>query len=197
MPTVVCAAPVRVLLLLTMTALAGCGSPGASGGPGGKGGFGGPIEVGYLIVTAQEVNLKTELTGRISALRTAEVRPQVDGVIQSRLFEEGAQVKAGQPLYQIDAAPFEAAVRSAEAHVASAAAAADTARGHVLLQPSRPIIWRTFVITVPVILAPLPDITVHIVKVKPVRSLPTYFVDRKSTRLNSSHIPLSRMPSSA
>ncbi len=128
MPTAVSVPALRLLLLLSVTLLAGCGSPGGGGSPGSKGGFGGPIEVGYLVVTEQEVNLSTELTGRISALRTAEVRPQVDGVIQSRLFEEGAQVKAGQPLYQIDAAPFEAALRSAEAHVASASAAADTAK---------------------------------------------------------------------
>ncbi len=64
--------------------------------------------------------MTTELPGRTAAFRIAEVRPQVDGIIQKRLFTEGSEVKAGQQLYQIDAATYAASLKSAEASVASA-----------------------------------------------------------------------------
>ncbi len=114
--------------LFLVTVLAACGG-GSAPGAGGKGGFmGGPIEVGYQVIEAENVTLDTELTGRINAWQTAEVRPQVDGVVRARLFEEGSLVKAGQALYQIDPAPFQATYDSAKAQLASAEAAAKVAR---------------------------------------------------------------------
>ncbi|HTF96583.1 MAG TPA: efflux RND transporter periplasmic adaptor subunit [Cellvibrio sp.] len=83
---------------------------------------GGPIEVGVVEVTRSDVPLEAELPGRTSAYRKAEVRPQVSGIIQKRLFSEGSQIKAGTALYQIDPATFEAALASAMAELARAEA---------------------------------------------------------------------------
>ena len=84
--------------------------------------------VGFLSVVLQAQGLHTELAGRTRASQSAEVRPQVSGILQKRLFTEGATVKAGQPLYQIDARTLEAAVKSAEAARARALASAQIAR---------------------------------------------------------------------
>jgi membrane fusion protein (multidrug efflux system) len=84
--------------------------------------------VGVLTVVLQSQGLHTELAGRTRASQSAEVRPQVSGILQKRLFTEGAMVKAGQPLYQIDARTLEAAAKSAEAALAKARASAQTAR---------------------------------------------------------------------
>ena len=73
---------------------------------------------------AKPVSLTTELPGRISAFRIAEVRPQVNGVVLKRLFKEGDLVAAGQQLYQIDPAPYEATLASARASLAHARASA-------------------------------------------------------------------------
>ena len=80
-------------------------------------------EVGVVIVRPQQVELTTELPGRTAAYLVSEIRPQVNGIIQKRLFQEGADVKAGQLLYQIDPAPFRAAYESAKASLAKAQAA--------------------------------------------------------------------------
>jgi len=72
-------------------------------------------EVAVVTMQPQEVVLTTELPGRTTAFRVAEIRPQVNGLIQKRLFTEGSDVKAGQTLYQIDAAPFQAALDNAQA----------------------------------------------------------------------------------
>ena len=68
-----------------------------------------------MTITQQPVVLTTELPGRTSPYRIAEIRPQVNGLIQKRLFTEGADVQAGQELYQIDPAPFQAALDNAQA----------------------------------------------------------------------------------
>lgn len=81
-----------------------------------------PPEVVTLEVKQQEVMLTTELPGRTSAHLVAEVRPQVSGIIQNRLFKEGSMVKAEQLLYQIDPAPFQAAYDSAAASLSRAQA---------------------------------------------------------------------------
>lgn len=86
-----------------------------------------PAEVSVLTVQPQNVTLSTELPGRTSAYRVAEVRPQVGGIIVKRLFEEGSEVKAGQQLYQIDPATYQAAVLSAQADLAKAKATIKTA----------------------------------------------------------------------
>ena len=64
----------------------------------------GPVEVDALTLASQKVHLSVELPGRTAAYRIAEVRPQVSGIVQKRLFTEGSEVKAGQLLYQIDPA---------------------------------------------------------------------------------------------
>lgn len=74
-----------------------------------------PPEVTYISVITQRVELTTELSGRTSALEVAEVRPQVTGIIQQRLFTEGQEVAEGQQLYQIDPALYEAALAEAKA----------------------------------------------------------------------------------
>jgi membrane fusion protein (multidrug efflux system) len=79
-------------------------------------------EVGVFVVTPEALRLSTELPGRTAAYQVAEVRPQVGGLIQKRLFVEGADVKAGSALYQIDAASYQAAVNAAKAALAKAKA---------------------------------------------------------------------------
>lgn len=80
----------------------------------------GAPQVGVVTIKAEHYVLTSELPGRTKAYRIAEVRPQVNGIIQKRLFDEGSEVKAGQHLYQIDAAVYEAALKSAEATELSA-----------------------------------------------------------------------------
>lgn len=79
-------------------------------------------EVATVAVETQSVELSTELPGRTSAYLVAEIRPQVNGLIQKRLFREGSDVKAGQLLYQIDPAPFQVAYDSAKASLGKAQA---------------------------------------------------------------------------
>ncbi len=74
-------------------------------------------EVSVLTVARQKVLLSTELPGRTSAYRIADIRPQINGLIQKRLFTEGSDVKEGQELYQIDPAPFQAALDAAQANI--------------------------------------------------------------------------------
>jgi membrane fusion protein, multidrug efflux system len=88
--------------------LSGCGRKRQSAPP--------PVpEVVAITVQPQQVELTTELPGRTSAYLVAEIRPQVNGLIQKRLFTEGSDVNAGQVLYQIDPAPFQAALDNAKA----------------------------------------------------------------------------------
>lgn len=101
--------------------LSGCGE--------GSGGNQHPAgEVGYVTIEPQRLQLTTELVGRTSAVRISEIRPQVNGIVQKQLFEEGALVKAGQQLYQIDPALYKAAYDSALADLAKANANVKTAR---------------------------------------------------------------------
>lgn len=81
-----------------------------------------------VTLEAQPVTLTREVSGRARASRIAEIRPQVSGIVQKRLFEEGAQVEAGQPLYQLDDATYRADVASAEAALARARAMLEAAR---------------------------------------------------------------------
>ena len=100
--------------------LAACGksdAPPAAAGDGMP-----PPEVGVVVATPGDVGLITELPGRLEALRVAQVRARVAGILQKRLFREGSDVKAGQPLFAIDAAPYAAALQSAEATLARAQA---------------------------------------------------------------------------
>jgi len=81
-----------------------------------------PPKVSVVTVQARPVRITTELPGRVAAYRTADVRPQVSGIVLKRLFVEGGEVKAGQQLYQIDAAPYRAVYDSAVAAEATARA---------------------------------------------------------------------------
>lgn len=107
-----------------MLALAACSGSddgrGTGSGPGGP--PAGPVEVGVVAVRQGDVPLTLELPGRTSASETAEVRPQVTGVIQARLFAEGSLVRRGQTLYRIDPSLYRAAVHQAAANLANAEA---------------------------------------------------------------------------
>jgi membrane fusion protein (multidrug efflux system) len=90
-----------------------------------------PPTVSVVEVRPQPVPITVDLPGRTSAFQTAEVRPQVNGVIRERLFKEGEEVKAGQQLYQIDPAPYEADLASAKASLSRAQAAVTSAQATV------------------------------------------------------------------
>jgi membrane fusion protein (multidrug efflux system) len=104
--------------------LGGCGQQGPTTGPPQAG----PPEVTVVTIQPKRLVITTELAGRTSANRVAEVRPQVGGILQKRLFTEGSDVKAGQVLFRIDAAPFQAAYDNAAANLAVMRKAADRAR---------------------------------------------------------------------
>jgi membrane fusion protein, multidrug efflux system len=103
--------------------LAACGQKPAEGGaPGGGGGAPPPAQVGVITVAPVAVGLATELPGRLEASRVAQVRARAAGILQKRLFKEGSDVRAGQPLFQIDPAPYRASAASAQATLARAQA---------------------------------------------------------------------------
>ncbi len=81
-----------------------------------------PPTVNFVVTEAKDHEVHSELLGRTQAFVTAQIRPQVNGIIQKRLFTEGAMVKAGDPLYQIDPAPYEAALTASKAQLAQAQA---------------------------------------------------------------------------
>jgi membrane fusion protein (multidrug efflux system) len=100
----------------TAVLLAGCGKPDDGAAQGGA------PEVGVITVKVERVVLTTELPGRTAPYRVAEIRPQVNGLILERRFTEGSDVNAGDVLYQIDPAPYQAAYNQAKAAVAMAEA---------------------------------------------------------------------------
>jgi len=85
-------------------------------------------EIGYVVLQTQRQAVTTELPGRTTAYLAADIRPQVGGIIQKRLFKEGANVKAGQPLYQIDPSTYQAALDSAKASLLKAEATLASSR---------------------------------------------------------------------
>lgn len=87
-----------------------------------------PKEVGVVTLKTERLAFNTELSGRTVAPVIAEIRPQVGGIVQKRLFNEGSLVKAGQALYQLDPAPFQASYASAQANLRKAESTAATAR---------------------------------------------------------------------
>lgn len=101
-----------------------------SGGAGteSKGRGGGPAQVGFVMVQPTNVPITAELPGRVTAFQMSEVRPQVAGIVQRRLFTEGSVVRAGQTLYQIDPSLYQAQAAQAEANLQSARASAEAAR---------------------------------------------------------------------
>ena len=106
----------RAVALASLLLPAACGKPAAESQPP-------PANVGYVTVVEQAVTLTTQLPGRTSAFETSDVRPQVNGLVEARLFTEGDLVRKGQPLYRVDAAPYRAQVANARASVARARAA--------------------------------------------------------------------------
>ena len=97
-----------------------------------------PATVGVVTVAPQAVALQSELPGRVSAVRVAQVRARVTGVVLQRLFREGSTVKAGQLLYQIDAAPYRASLDSAQASVAKAQA--NLAQANAQIERFKPLV---------------------------------------------------------
>jgi len=107
--------------LFAATLIAGCGKKADAPAAGGAaGGAPPPAEVGVVTVAQRDVGLITELPGRLEASRVAQVRARAAGILQKRLFREGSDVRAGQALFAIDAAPYQATLQSAQASVARA-----------------------------------------------------------------------------
>jgi len=116
-------APVALPIALFLSlALAACGGDDQTGGdrP--------PPEAGFIAVTPEPFTLTSELPGRTTPHQVAEVRPQVNGIIEERLFEEGQLVEKGEPLYRIDDSLYQADVESARAELARAQATLKSTR---------------------------------------------------------------------
>lgn len=115
----------KTLLVLGLSLLlAACDGQNA----GAPAGAGAEQEVGVVTLRGQSVTLSSELTGRVNATMSSDVRPQVDGIIKQRLFTEGAEVKAGQVLYQIDPASYQASYDQAAAQLKNAQATVQSTR---------------------------------------------------------------------
>jgi membrane fusion protein (multidrug efflux system) len=104
------------LALMVSMMLAGCDRPQAPGPQKSA------MPVGVFIVKSQKVTITTELSGRTVPYKIADVRPQISGIVQQRVFREGSDVKAGEMLYQIDPAIYKAAFDSAKANLAKSQA---------------------------------------------------------------------------
>lgn len=129
---------VRALMgacMLLLLAACGKGAGPAAGGPGGAPP---PAQVGVVTVSQGDVGLVTELPGRLEASRVAQVRARAAGILQKRLFREGSDVKAGQPLFRIDSAPYAAAAASARA--TQARAEANLAQASALAERYKPLV---------------------------------------------------------
>ena len=130
--------PVGAAVLLA-AALAACGNKNdQAAGPGGPGGAMPPPEVGVVTVQPGTVSLSTELPGRLEPSRVAQVRARATGILTKRVFTEGSDVRAGQVLYHIDPAPYQAAQQSAQAQLAQAQAS--LANASALVARFRPLV---------------------------------------------------------
>ncbi|NUR45794.1 MAG: efflux RND transporter periplasmic adaptor subunit [Sphingomonas sp.] len=116
------------LVLAATVLLSACGSTSSGQQAGGRGGRGGPTTVGFVVVQQGSAPLQQELPGRVAAFQVSDVRPQVSGVIQRRLFREGSIVRQGQTLYQVDPSIYAAQQAQAAANLQSARANAVAAR---------------------------------------------------------------------
>lgn len=110
-----------IVFMLGVSTLAACGQAEVSAPSS-------PTEVAVATTEVAAVTPMDELPGRVVAFRSAEIRPQVSGVVTRRFFEQGSEVRAGQPLFQIDPAPYQAEAAGAQAALARAIAVADRAR---------------------------------------------------------------------
>lgn len=97
-----------------------------------------PAQVAVLTLVPSRVELTEDLPGRVAALRVAEIRPQVSGIVRQRLFEQGAEIRAGDPLFQINPAPFKADAEMAAAALQRAEAA--LARAQVQTRRLEPLV---------------------------------------------------------
>ncbi len=122
-PTTVARLSIVAILGLSALGMSGCGR-GDKDATANKP----PPEVAVVTIQAEVVALTAELPGRTSPFAISDVRPQITGIIQARLFQEGATVKAGQPLYQIDPAAYQASFDQAKAQLAYAQANIRTTR---------------------------------------------------------------------
>lgn len=127
-------APLLILCMLIVIGMAGCKGS-APSGPGGMAGSMPPPDVGVITAKPTVVSLQQDLVGRLSAIRSADVRARVPGVLEKRVYVEGSDVREGQVLFRIDAASLQASLEqgqaslaSAQATYANARAAADRAR---------------------------------------------------------------------
>lgn len=111
---------IAIATLATLVMLSACGDKNTA--PAAAKGNRAPPEVGVMVTKFEPVALQTELPGRVEPVRVAQVRARVNGIVLKRLFEEGSEVKAGQALYLIDPAPYEAALNSARAALGKAQA---------------------------------------------------------------------------
>jgi len=119
----------RGALLVVVLALAACGRDGGGGGTAGPGGPGEmpPAPVTVATMQPETVVIEADYTARVRGLRQAEVRARVGGILEERLYTEGAEVEAGAPLFRIDQAPFRIALERARAERANAQAARNQA----------------------------------------------------------------------
>lgn len=108
--------------LMAVTLLSACGNKDAAQAGPGAGGKMPPPQVGVITTKFQPVALETELPARVEAIRVAEVRARVNGVVLKRMFTEGGMVKQGQSLYQIDPEPYQAQLNASQAAVGRAQA---------------------------------------------------------------------------
>ncbi|HEY0850401.1 MAG TPA: efflux RND transporter periplasmic adaptor subunit [Bradyrhizobium sp.] len=113
------------MVAVLASTLAGCKEPTATAAVAAP-----EVDVGVVVVHPRARAQVRELPGRIAPTRVAEVRPRVSGIIVERLFHQGSEVKAGDPLYRIDPRPFDVEVQSTEAALARAKAVLEQATGH-------------------------------------------------------------------
>ena len=114
----------QITLLLLLGLLAACGEGNKTGAPAtGPGAAMPPAEVDVIVVQPGSATITQDLPGRLSAVRSAQVRARVEGVVEKRLFTEGTDIAAGTPLFQIDARTYASAAAATEADLAAAKAA--------------------------------------------------------------------------
>jgi membrane fusion protein (multidrug efflux system) len=129
--------PAAAVMAATLATLVAAGCSGGSATPNGARQAPPPPAVGVITVRPGPVGLATDLPGRLESSRVAQVRARVTGIVQKRRFEEGANVKAGQSLFDIDDQPYRATLASAEASRARAEVALDQAQ--TMLERNRPL----------------------------------------------------------
>jgi membrane fusion protein (multidrug efflux system) len=117
-----------LIVLASALLLASCGAGNSAGQQGGRRGPSGPPQVGYVVVQPTSVPMTVELAGRVTPYQMSQVRPQVAGIVQRRFFQEGAIVRKGETLYQIDPSLYRASVAQAAANLQNAQATLEAAR---------------------------------------------------------------------